>query len=169
VQAALRLRERNVQFSMLGDGPLHAQCVSDAGTCPRVRFEPWIDYARLPARIAEAHLLLGVFGTTPKAARVIPNKVYQALASARAVITRHSPAYPAHLRNDGQAGLCFVDAGSADAIAAAIEAFVAEPQSVIGAGLSAHRIYQQCFSNARVCRALSELLAGMDLRAHNAQ
>jgi hypothetical protein len=40
---------------------------------------------------------------------------------------------------------------------------------VIGAGLSAHRIYQQCFSNARVCRALSDLLAGMDVPAHNAQ
>jgi glycosyltransferase involved in cell wall biosynthesis len=169
VEAALRLQARNVEVTMLGDGPLHAQCVSAAGTCPHVSFEPWVDYARLPARIKEAHLLLGVFGTTPKASRVIPNKVYQALASGRAAVTRDSYAYPAPLRQEPQAGLHFVEAGNAAELAAVIDAFAAEPQTLIEAGSSAYRIYQQYFSHARVCDGLSELLASMDLPAHKAQ
>ena len=141
----------------------------EAGASARVSFEPWIDYARLPARIAQAHLLLGVFGTTPKAGRVIPNKVYQALACARAVVTRDSPAYPAQLRDEAQTGLRFVAPGDADALAAAIDAFAAQPRAIADAGLEARRIYLQHFSKSRVLYALSELLAGMGLAEHKAQ
>ena len=168
IQAALRLQAHDVQFTMLGTGPLHAQCVSDAGSSPRVRFEPWIDYELLPARISAAHLLLGVFGTTPKAGRVIPNKVYQALASARAVVTRDSAAYPERLRRDARDGLRFVEAGRPEALAAMIAAFAADPKNMAAAGRSAHCIYQQFFSNACVRDALSDLLASMGFPAYKA-
>ena len=169
VQAAQQVQASNVQITLLGDGPLRAQCVIDAGACERLRFEPWIDYARLPARIAQAQLILGVFGTTPKAGRVIPNKVYQGLASARAVVTLDSAAYPAALRSPAQAGLHFVEAGRPDVLAATIDGFAAKRQTLASAGISARQIYQQYFSNASVRYALAQLLASMDLPAHSAQ
>jgi glycosyltransferase involved in cell wall biosynthesis len=169
VQAAQRLQAPNVRITLLGDGPLRVQCVIDAGACTQVCFEPWIDYAHLPARIAQAHLLLGVFGTTPKAGRVIPNKVYQALASARAVITRDSPAYPTDVREDTYAGLQLIDAGRPDVLAAMIDQFATEPEILAHAGVRAQHLYQTYFSNSSVRHALSELLASMDLPAHNAQ
>lgn len=169
VQAAQRVQTPNVRITLLGDGPLRAQCVTDAGSSERVRFEPWIDYARLPARIAQAHLLLGVFGTTAKAGRVIPNKVYQALASARAVVTRDSSAYPTVLRGDAQAGLHFVEAGRPDVLAERIDQFAAGLPSLASAGDSAQRVYQQYFSNASVRYALARLLASMDLPLQSAQ
>ncbi len=50
-------------------------------------------YAEAPARFAGAEIVLGAFGTTEKAGRVIPHKVYQGLASGRAVVTGDSPAF----------------------------------------------------------------------------
>jgi glycosyltransferase involved in cell wall biosynthesis len=163
VQAARHLQATNVRITLLGDGPLHAQCARAAHSCPLVHFEPWIDYRDLPARIAQAHLLLGVFGTTPKAARVIPNKVYQALASARPVVTRAAPAYPACLRSEPSRGLQFVAAGDPRALASVLDALAAEPQSLFSAGRAAHKLYQQMFSTVRVQTALSELLLDLDL------
>jgi glycosyltransferase involved in cell wall biosynthesis len=43
-------------------------------------------------RLRHAHVLLGIFGTTEKAARVVPHKLYQGLALGRPLITADTPA-----------------------------------------------------------------------------
>ncbi len=58
----------------------------------RVTFHGPRPYAEAPAAFAGAHVVLGAFGTTAKAGRVIPHKVYQGLAAGRAVVTGDSPA-----------------------------------------------------------------------------
>ncbi len=120
VEAALRYAGPPVRWTLLGAGPERAACEEKAKGCEAIVFEPPVAYADLPGRIGRADILLGVFGQSPKASRVIPNKVFQALACGRPVITNESEAYP--LGADERCGLYFVRPGDAAALAAAVEA-----------------------------------------------
>ena len=57
----------------------------------RVEFTGRVDYAELPRVIAAAHVTLGAFGSSEKAARVIPHKLWQGLAAGRAVVSGDGP------------------------------------------------------------------------------
>ena len=84
---------------MLGAGPDLHKCKVLAKDCPNILFEEKIEYTKLALRIKEADLLLGIFGNSNKAGNVIPNKVFQSLATGKTVITRKSNAYPKELLN----------------------------------------------------------------------
>ncbi|OGE78113.1 MAG: hypothetical protein A2751_03040 [Candidatus Doudnabacteria bacterium RIFCSPHIGHO2_01_FULL_46_14] len=57
-----------------------------------VNFFPETSYAGLAKAINESDVVLGVFGTKKKAEVVIPNKIYEAVACKKPVITRDSKA-----------------------------------------------------------------------------
>jgi glycosyltransferase involved in cell wall biosynthesis len=84
----------------------------------RVTYLPWVDYQELPARIAAADCVLGIFGAGDKASRVVPNKVFQAMAMGAPVITRESPAIERVLTHRQSALL--IPPADPDALAAAI-------------------------------------------------
>jgi len=84
-----------------------------------LRWIPWVDYSELPAWIRRADICLGIFGTSDKAARVIPNKVFQVLACGRPLITRISPAIQ-ELEAATQTEIYFVPPGDAFSLAAAV-------------------------------------------------
>jgi glycosyltransferase involved in cell wall biosynthesis len=165
VRAVRHVSHPGVTFTLLGQGPERARCEALAADHPQIRFEPWLDYAALPARIHRAHLLLGVFAETAKAGRVIPNKVYQALASARPVITRGADAYPPSLLHENPPGLSFVAPGDPVALASAVDTRAAEPRQLAAAGQDARRIYERWFSAAQVRCALAGLLKSLQLHA----
>jgi glycosyltransferase involved in cell wall biosynthesis len=79
---------------------------------------PWIDYEQLPGVIHAAGCVLGVFGTSSKAARVIPNKAFQALACGAPLVTADTPAARELLTHELDALL--VPPGDALALAGAI-------------------------------------------------
>jgi len=97
IEAARCYEGPPVHWCMLGSGPARAECENAAQGLTNLTFEPYIPYEQLPQRIHQADILLGVFGTTDKAGRVMPNKGFQALAAGRPVITQKSDAYPIEL------------------------------------------------------------------------
>jgi glycosyltransferase involved in cell wall biosynthesis len=107
---------------------------------PNVEWTPWIPYEQLPDAFRSAACALGIFGTSAKAARVIPNKAFQALACGVPLVTADTPA-ARELLVDGESAL-LVPTGDPDALAGALRQLTAdEPlaQRVAEGGLAAYR------------------------------
>ncbi len=91
--AALLKGEADVHFVLVGSGQLGDDVdawIDELGLDDVTRHQ-WMEPATLRAHIAKAGACLGIFGDTDKAARVIPNKVYQCMAVGAPIITRDSP------------------------------------------------------------------------------
>jgi glycosyltransferase involved in cell wall biosynthesis len=123
---------------------------------------PWVDYERLPGEIRSAGCALGIFGTSAKASRVIPNKAFQALACGAPLVTADTPAARELLR-DGESAL-LVPAGDPEALAAAVVRLrgdVALARRIGGGGLAA---YRERASEAVLGARWRELIEGLVAR-----
>jgi glycosyltransferase involved in cell wall biosynthesis len=80
--------------------------------------ERWIRAEEYEQELADADVCLGIFGATAKAQRVIPSKVYDALAAGRPVVTADTPAARELLTHGEDAWLC--PPNHADALAEAL-------------------------------------------------
>lgn len=154
VEAAKLCDDVPVRWTLLGDGPLKATCEVAAAGHPAINFEDYLPYEKLPARIHEAAILLGVFGTTDKAARVIPNKVYQALACGRTVITRESTAYPAPKNK----GLIEIPPGDPKTLADHVRLLTLAQYELVASGAAARAYYEQHFSQRTIHNQLASVL-----------
>lgn len=94
IAAAELARGSGARWVIVGRGQLEhlLRALPIESRHPALEWIEWVDYKRLPAMIGRATLCLGVFGSSEKAARVIPNKLFQQLACGKPVLTRHSPA-----------------------------------------------------------------------------
>jgi glycosyltransferase involved in cell wall biosynthesis len=121
LDAARRLRDEEIHFTIVGGGQLERAVRDevDRSALPRLDWIPWLERDVLIERMRRCHVNLGIFGSTTKAAMVIPNKVFQALAMGVPVITRDSPAIHELVEDGRSAILCEPDGAKlADAIAA---------------------------------------------------
>jgi len=163
VEAARRYQGPPVRWCLIGEGPLRPACEAAAHGLSSVRFENWIPYAQLPERIRQADVLLGIFGESAKASRVIPNKVFQALACGKPLITRASAAYPVGMRTSAMSGVHWVPAADPDALAAAVAKLAAEPGQLAAMGRASRLTYEAHFSETAVREKLQNLLASLGL------
>lgn len=121
IAAASRfLSGEGFRFTIVGGGQTHAEAVRLAGALPpgELSLRQPVPAGSLAGLIRDADAVLGIFGTTLKASMVVPNKVYQALASGRPVITADTPAIREIFR-DG-VDLLGVPAGDPRSLAAAL-------------------------------------------------
>jgi glycosyltransferase involved in cell wall biosynthesis len=119
VAAARALPE--VSFRVVGDGQ-DREALGDRP--PNVAWLRWLEFEELGAAYRRATCALGIFGTSAKACRVIPNKAYHALASGAPLVTADTPAARELLADDESAVL--VRAGDAAALATALRRVLAD-------------------------------------------
>jgi glycosyltransferase involved in cell wall biosynthesis len=160
-EAARSYRGPAVRWRFIGHGPLLERCRQLAGSLTNVTFDPWVPYEELPAAIRRADILLGIFGSGAKAGRVIPNKVYQALACGRPVVTRSSPAYPKALAKGDETGLTWIEGGNPGALAEAIARLASDPARLPRLECQARLSYESYFSAAVVRRDLENALGSL--------
>lgn len=104
-----------IPFRVVGSGQLERSLARRPANVEWVR---WVDYELLPGELHRAGCALGIFGTSAKARRVIPNKAYQALACEVPLVTADTPA-ARELLVDGTSAL-LVPPGDSGALAAAV-------------------------------------------------
>lgn len=94
LRAARALEERRepAKFVIIGKGQTTQEMRQLAGTLglTTVEFIGPVPMERLPEYIAAADVCLGIFGTTDKASRVIPNKAYEILSCGKPLVTARS-------------------------------------------------------------------------------
>lgn len=157
VAAARQTDDMPFRWVLLGDGPLRAGIEKNCVHLKNITFEPWIDYERLPSRLARAHILLGIFGTTLKADMVIPNKVFQAMSTGRPLITRAGSAYKEVLGRSEVIG--WVPQGDPDALAACVREWLVSPEKLVERGKKTRALFDTLFGYDKLREMLSGLLS----------
>jgi glycosyltransferase involved in cell wall biosynthesis len=136
ILAAARLAPE-IPFRVVGSGQLERLLESRPAN---VTWVPWVDYEDLPGELQQAGCALGVFGSGTKAARVIPNKAFQALACACPLVTADTPA-SRELLSDGLDAL-LVPPGEPPALAAAVRRLASDPSLAQRLGEAGRATYE---------------------------
>lgn len=171
IEAAALYQGPKLRWRLLGEGPLRPSCEARVRELEAGRpeldlaFEGWRPLAELPARLAAADALLGIFGTSAKAQRVIPNKVYQGLALGRPVITAATPAFPASLRAEKDSGLFWCRPGDPAELAAAVARLAARREELPALGAAARNTYERNYARPVIQQAVESALNACRLGA----
>jgi glycosyltransferase involved in cell wall biosynthesis len=153
IAAAELLRTEPFRFVLIGEGQLSPELRASIATRGLTNVQ-WL--GQLPAGELRTHTLaadvcLGVFGGSEKAGRVVPNKVFDALACGRPIVTADSDGAREWLR-DGESAL-LTPAGDAAALAAALRRLLdaGERARIGGAALA---LYRRAFTPSAVAGGL---------------
>ena len=156
-EAIRRNNDESIAWLLVGDGPMKPSALEKCKGIPNVTFVGWENcaYEELPKFIHNANLVLGIFGSGDKAKRVIPNKVYQAIACGRPVVTMRSDAYPKELFLSTTSGFHWVEPENPDSILKAVDRAIAG--NLQEDGEAAYQSYCQYFSMDKVKSSLLKI------------
>jgi glycosyltransferase involved in cell wall biosynthesis len=159
VAAAARLRGSEVHLTLVGDGQTRRAVEGKAAGIPKemISFRPPVPPAELPGLIAGADIVLGIFGVTPKAGMVVPNKVYQSLAAGRPVVTADTPAVRELFK--GGVHLIAVPPGDAPALARAIASLAADRPARERLAAAGGTLVRAELNSKRVAEKLFDIIA----------
>jgi glycosyltransferase involved in cell wall biosynthesis len=146
-----------LRLRVVGSGQLDGLL---AGRPSNVDWVPWVEYENLAEELHRASCALGIFGTSAKAQRVIPNKAFQALACGTPLVTADTPA-ARELLVDGESAL-LVPPGHPQALAEALQRLAAEPELARRLGAGGHTAFRERASEnvlGRRWRAILERVA----------
>lgn len=162
VEAARMTQNEGIQWDFLGWGAYKAATEAKAAGIGNVRFLDKVPYVDVPKVICAHDVVLGVFGVTEKASRVIGNKVYECMACARPTINEFCTGYPP------EAAECkaikFIPPGDPKAIADAVREYRADWSKKAEYFAEARRFFERHLSMRVIKDQLAAILADMGLQ-----
>ena len=156
IAQALRALAGSVAATVVGDGQDGPAVDALLRDTPGVRRLPWVAADELPVLVADHDVCLGIFGTTQKAFRVVPTKVFQGAAAGCAIVTGDTPPQS---RTLGEAAV-LVPPGDPEALAEALRALAADHARLARMRHAAHALAESAFTPARVVAGLDARLRG---------
>lgn len=153
-EALGRLAGAPVEVTMIGGGQDEPETKRAAAANTSVRWLDWVPAAELPALVASHDVCLGIFGTSDKALRVVPNKVFQGAAAGCAVITSDTAPQRRVL---GDAAV-LVPPGDPDALADALLGLANDREALLKLRHSARQLAAERFTPEQVVAPLTERL-----------
>jgi glycosyltransferase involved in cell wall biosynthesis/2-polyprenyl-3-methyl-5-hydroxy-6-metoxy-1,4-benzoquinol methylase len=154
VRASLLL-PKEYRVRLIGDGqerPRIEKIIRELGA--PVELLDSVSEAELPAKIAQASVCLGIFGTGAKSSRVIPNKVFQCMAMGKAVITADTPAIRSHVGS----AVATVPAGEPQALANAVVALLKDDVRLRELETEGRNLFLEKFDDNKIAPMLIEAL-----------
>jgi glycosyltransferase involved in cell wall biosynthesis len=148
--------EPELRVRVIGSGQLDDRLRSPP---PNVEWIPWVEYERLPRELHRAGCALGIFGTSDKARRVIPNKAFQALACGVPLVTADTPGARELLR-EGESAL-LVPPGDPQALAAAVARLAADTALARRLAEGGHGAYRERASEDVLGQQWRSLVEGL--------
>lgn len=141
---------RDVAVTMIGTGQDYEQTRALAAANTMVSWLEWVDSQDLPQLVADHDVCLGIFGTTPKALRVVPNKVYQGAAAGCALITSDTPPQRRALEN----AAILVPPGDAVKLASEIASLADDPALLARLRAASRRNADERFTPSEIVKPL---------------
>jgi len=144
-------KETEIEFCVIGRGQ-NSEEIFERYNMRRngqVTLIDWVDYHDLPSYFQKSDICLGVFGINPKTLRIIPNKVFFAIACQKAVITADVPALKGIIEHGKNAILC--PPGNSFSLAESILRLHNNPKLRLKIAIEGHKLFKEQFT--------SELLA----------
>lgn len=156
VEAARMTQDLPISWDFLGWGAYKAETEAKAVGLGNVHFLDKVPYEKVPEVISAHDVVLGVFGTTAKAARVIGNKVYECMACRRPTINEFCTGYPPEAADCP--AIKFIPPGDPAALVAAVEAYRADWARRDDYFAAARDFFERHLSMAVVKRQLAAIL-----------
>ena len=146
----------DLRVTMIGSGQDLGRCRAELTGRSEVTWAAWVASEDLPAMVAGQHLCLGIFGTTAKARRVVPNKVFQGAAAGCALVTSDTPPQRRALGD----GAVYVRPGSAEELADQLERLAGDRSRVAELRERMRAVADREFRPAAVVAPLLPYLGG---------
>lgn len=159
IEAAEILKhDSSIKFNLIGTGyqwEEMKQKVKDL-KLDNVHFDGWAEQNQLSLKLDSFDICLGIFGETPKAPLVIPNKVYHYAAKGKAIITMDSPAIHEIFKKDENIVLC---QNTGKHIANAILDLKTNNEKRITLSKSARALAESSFSEDKIAEMLISVIS----------
>ena len=153
IEAASKLPK--TKFKMIGDG-LSRRTTEDLAkklNLKNVEFVNWLSLEKLATEIAKAKISLGIFSKSEKANVVIPNKVYDALATKKAVISASTKAM-AEIINSNPGSIILVDKDNSQKLAQKLEDLLGDSATRRKYAINGYKLYKRMFTPEKVVKNL---------------